>query len=72
MTYSFIPPDYPDTEPLFDWMLYQKQEENPKYGGNISSGTMSGEFGEYYLTEGYFLCFNPYHFNNADEIQIYQ
>ena len=52
-------------------MKYRKQEEEPKYGGNISGGSISGEFGEYPLTEGYFVCLNPFDFNNGEEIVRY-
>ena len=32
---------------------------------------MTGNFGEYYQTEGYFFCFNPFGYENFDEASRY-
>ena len=32
---------------------------------------MQGNFGEYYLTEGYFFCFNPFGFEDHEQLAVY-
>lgn len=56
-----------------DWFKYRTQEKEVKYGGGIqSSASMMGKYGEYYLTEGYFVCANPFQFASTEAIQSWK
>jgi len=45
----------------YEWVKYRRQSEDKTYGGNlVASYWLSGFHGQYYLTEGYYNCFNPY------------
>ena len=53
-------------ELMLDWFFYRTQATDPKLGGNITdSEVFSGNFGKYLLTEGYYSCYNPYDFKDA-------
>ena len=66
------PKTYPTDGKALEWFKYNRQEDNNKYGGNIEpSYSMSGKFGEYYQTEGHFLCFNPYEFKDPEALKDY-